>query len=398
MRKLLALFWKDTRLRFAGRSELLFFLILPIVFTFILAGGTGRGDDGRIPVLVVDEAHSALSRQILSELGRSPSLRVEWTTPAAGEAALKQRRAAALLVIPAESHPERLRTGTVALVWRQRPDDLGAQAAAQAVRAVLYRLGSALVIAHQAVTTAASIRPFATTAEREAYFDEALAAAQRRMATAPQRLEVVIANTTGRVGYDPAAQASAGQLITWVFIPLLGLAAVFVQERQGGTLRRLVITPTRRGMLLLGTIGGHVFWALVQMGLLMGFGVWVLGVPWAREPLALVMVMVAAALAAAALGTMMATFVKTTAQATGLSILLGMVMALLGGCWYPLELFPRPVQMAVHGLPTTWAMQGMLDMLVRGQGPAGVLPETAVLLGFAAVCFAVGSRRFRYAS
>ena len=75
---------------------------------------------------------------------------------------------------------------------------------------------------------------------------------------------------------------------------------------------------------------------------------------------------------AAALGRALGTFVKTEAQAGGLSMMLGMVMALLGGCWYPIELFPPFVQTAAKVLPTTWAMHGMLDILLRGEGLAGV--------------------------
>ncbi|MDD5371409.1 MAG: ABC transporter permease, partial [Anaerolineaceae bacterium] len=89
-------------------------------------------------------------------------------------------------------------------------------------------------------------------------------------------------------------------------------------------------------------------------------------------------------------------FVKTEGQANGLSILFGMVMALLGGCWYPIELFPQFVRTAVKVLPTTWAMQGLLDLVLRGQGLVEILPVAGVLLVFALVFFAVGVLRFRY--
>ena len=102
------------------------------------------------------------------------------------------------------------------------------------------------------------------------------------------------------------------------------------------------------------------------------------------------------ALAAAAFGTTMGTFIKTEGQASGLSIMFGMVFALMGGCWYPLELFPSAVQNAVKVLPTTWAMQGLLDLVLRGRGLVDILPEAGVLLGFAAVFFVVGVWRFRY--
>jgi ABC-2 type transport system permease protein len=136
--------------------------------------------------------------------------------------------------------------------------------------------------------------------------------------------------------------------------------------------------------------------ALAQMSLLILFGIFVMKLAWGREPLALFVILTAAALAAAAFGTTMGTFVKTEGQASGLSIMFGMVFALMGGCWYPLELFPSAVQNAVKILPTTWAMQGLLDLVLRGRGLVDILPEAGVLLGFAAIFFVVGVWRFRY--
>ncbi|MDW8318040.1 MAG: ABC transporter permease [Anaerolineae bacterium] len=394
--KLLAIFWKDTLLRFSSRSELLFFLVLPMLFTLILAGGTNNQGMERLPVLVADQAQSPLSQQIVAELERSEAVRPVLVSLEQGEKDLKERQAAALLIIPPACDWETLQAGAVELELRQLPNDLNGQAAAQAVRAVLWRLGSAVTIAHQAVAAAEEARRFEAAAEREAYFDAALSSAQRLMAAAPSRLQVEPGAAAGSVPYDPAANSSAGQLITWVFIPLIGISALFAQERQAGTLRRLLVTPTPRGTFLLGTVVGNVFWALVQMALLVLFGVAVLKVRWADHPAALVTMLVSATLAAAALGVMLGAFVKTPAQANNLSIALGMVMALLGGCWYPIELFPEAVRTAVKVLPTTWAMQGMTDMLLRGQGLAGVLPEAAVLLGFASAFFAVGVWRFRH--
>ena len=112
--------------------------------------------------------------------------------------------------------------------------------------------------------------------------------------------------------------------------------------------------------------------------------------------MALVVLLVAFSLAAVAIGTFMAALVKTDSQATNLSIAAGMVMALLGGCWYPSELFPAQVRAAIKILPTSWAMQGLTDLSMRGQGVSGVLLESGVLAGFAIVFFLLGLWRFRY--
>jgi len=181
-----------------------------------------------------------------------------------------------------------------------------------------------------------------------------------------------------------------------VFIPLLGASGLFALERTLGTLRRLLVTPTRASTFLTGAIGGQFVMALVQMVILVAFGLLVMRVPWARDPAALAVILVTFGLAGVALGTMLGTFVKTESQASNLSIMLGMAMALLGGCWWPMELFPPAMQQVVKVLPTTWAMNALVDITMRGRGLVDVLPQAGVLLGFAAVFFLVGRWRFRY--
>jgi ABC-2 type transport system permease protein len=395
MRKILVIAWKDTLLRFSSPLEWLFFLILPIVFTVVLAGGTGGGGDNRVRLVVVDLAHSPLSADLAAALENSEAVRPDVITLAQAEAQFSQRSANAVLIIPADFDLAHLEQGSLPLELRQQPNNMNAMVAQRAVMAVIGRVSSAADIANRSVAAAEKIQPFKSDADRQAYFGAALTQAQTLMAAAPVRVAEIRGSTPQNV-YDPRANSSAGQLITWVFIPLLAISGMFAYERQKGTLRRLLTTPTRKGTYLLGTIVGQVATALVQMLLLVVFGILVMKLNWGSQPLALAVILVASALAAAALGTAMGTFVKTEGQASGLSIMTGMVMALLGGCWYPLEMFPRAMQNIVQTLPTTWAMKGMLDIVLRGQGLAAILLPVAVLLGFAALFFGIGVARFRY--
>lgn len=396
MKKILAIFHKETILRFTSPAEWLFFLILPLFFTFVLAGGTAGNVDTRTRLAVVDQANSALSAQLIAGLEASGSIRPDVKSLAEAEDEFSKRNVSAVLVIPPDFTLEKLREGAISLDLRQLPNNLNALAAYQTVQTILGRLSSSVEIAQQSVEAAENLRPFENDAERATYFDAALDAAQTELAAAPQRVATVQASVKDPVDYDPRANSSAGQLITWVFIPLFGVSVTFAYERATGTLRRLLTTPTRKATYLLGTLLGAVFWALVQMLLLVLFGIFGMKLNWGHSPAALAVILTASALAASAIGVAMGAFVKTEGQANGLSIMLGMVMALLGGCWYPLELFPAVVQQAVKVLPTRWAMQGMLDIVLRGEGLSAVLPEAAVLLGFAAVFYAIGIWRFRY--
>lgn len=397
MGKILAIIWKDLKLRFSSKVEWLYFLILPLIFTFLLAGGAPSGDeDPRLNLAVVDQANSPLSESLLGELENSTTVNPYQIELADAEAQFDERRLSSLLIIPAGFTLEALQAGEAQVELRQQPNSLNALAAERAIQSAVQRVGSAVQIAQTSLEAAEQRQSFSDAASRAAYFERALDSAQEKMANAPQRVHVQRGNTPDQVDYDPAANASAGQLITWVFIPLVGISSMFAYERQQGTLRRLLTTPTQRVTYLLGTIAGQVLTALVQMVLLVGFGILVMGVKWGNDLGGLAVLMAAFALAGAALGAAVGAFVKTEGQASGLSMVMGMVMALLGGCWYPLELFPSFVQNVVKVLPTTWAMQGMLDLVYRGKGLAGILPEAGVLLGFAAVFLAVGVMRFRY--
>lgn len=396
MKKIIAISLKDLLLRFSSKSEWLFFLILPVVFTLILAGGTGVPADNRIRLTVVDQAKTGLSQRLIDELDQSTTVRPDLKTLEEAESELTQRNVTVFLIIPANFDIEGLQRGTVELELRQLPNNNNALVAARAIQATIYRISSGIDIARYSVQEAERLKPFASTEARQVYFDNALQQAQEQMKSAPQRVNSVVGITPDLLDYDPRANSSAGQLITWVFIPLIGISSSFAYERQQGTLRRILVTPTAKATFLLGSITGNVVMAIVQMLLLVGFGIVVMKLNWGHNPAALGLMLVTSALAAAALGTTLGTFVKTAGQAQGLSIMLGMVMALMGGCWYPIELFPQFVREAVKVLPTSWAMQGMLDIVLRGQGLIAVLPEAGVLIGFALVFFTIGTVRFRY--
>ncbi|HEY3475588.1 MAG TPA: ABC transporter permease, partial [Anaerolineales bacterium] len=397
MKKIFAIAWKDAIIRFASSSELLFFIVLPLVFTFLLAGGTPSGDDDpRIPLIVVDEANTSVSQQILTELENSTAVRPEVLTREEAQNLFDERRADVVLIIPAGIDIHSLQNTSAEVELLQQPNNMNATVAERAVLTALRRVSSSISAAQTAVRQWEVMQPVASETEKQAYFENALETAQTIQRDAPERVTVIEGNTEDQVEYDPRANSSAGQLITWVFIPLFGISALFAYERQRGTLRRLFTTPASKATFLLGTIVGQVAMALVQMLLLVAFGIFVMKLGWGRQPLALFLILLTSALAAAAFGTTMGTFIKSEGQASGLSIMFGMVFALMGGCWYPLELFPPAIQNAVKVLPTTWAMQGMLDLVLRGGGLQDVLPEAAVLLGFAAIFFSVGVWRFRY--
>ena len=397
LRKIAAIAWKDAIIRFSSLTEILFFLVLPIVFTLILGGASLGGGDSAIALPVINEDGSELSAELIAALDNLEALEVSVLAREEAEAVFADEEAPALLSIPAGFGAALLAGETAEITLQKAPNNNDAEAVDQAVSTAVGTVTQALMAANNSVETAEQIQPFASETARRSYFSAGLEMARTRIGEAPKRILLTRpAEGAATEAFDLAAHQSAGQLITWVFIPLLGVSGLLAFERTQGTLRRVLVTPTSKATFLLGTLTGQYVAGLVQMALLVGFGILVIGVNWGQSPLALAVMLVSFGLASVALGTMLATFVKTDSQANSISVMAGMLMALLGGCWFPLELFPEGVRTAVRILPTTWAMEGLTGLVLRGQGLVDILPNAAVLVGFAVVFLAVGVWRFRY--
>ena len=102
------------------------------------------------------------------------------------------------------------------------------------------------------------------------------------------------------------------------------------------------------------------------------------------------------AFAVASLSTLLGAVVRTPAQASSIGWILGMVLAALGGCWWPSEIMPRWMWNAAHVLPTAWAMDGFHALISFGRGLDGVLLPSAVLS--ASACSSPSSPRASSAS
>lgn len=401
MQKLIQIALRDIRLEFSSPMAWLTFLVLPIVFTLMFAGQFSNGDsdngDGNIglPLLVVDQDQSSLSTELMASLMEASGLNPELTTIDAADAAYLDG-ALAVLVIPTGFETTLLAGEPIRLDLRAQPGNTNSIIVSQTVGTVTERFAQPLSIAAQSTAHQLELGRFDSEEARLNWFFESRRRVEARLDSNRARISYTQPAAASAVGFDVQSQQALGQLITWVLIPLIGVSVLFVSERQYGTLRRLLTTPTGKATYIGGVILGQLGKGLVQMLILVLFGAFVVGIRYGRSPGGLALLLFAFGLAAVALGTMLGTFIKSDGQANGLSIMLGMVLALLGGCWFPLEFFPPAAQAVALFVPTRWALVGLTDLVVRGDSIAGILPEAGVLFLFAALFFTIGIWRFRY--
>jgi len=101
------------------------------------------------------------------------------------------------------------------------------------------------------------------------------------------------------------------------------------------------------------------------------------------------------ALAAVALGMFLGALARTRQQAVQLTILCSMLLAALGGAWFPIEMTPDALRAAASILPTTWAMSGFNAVIMQGAGPLAVLPWVGLLVAFSVAFFGLATWRLR---
>ncbi|HEY9175556.1 MAG TPA: ABC transporter permease, partial [Verrucomicrobiae bacterium] len=73
----------------------------------------------------------------------------------------------------------------------------------------------------------------------------------------------------------------------------------------------------------------------------------------------------------------------------------GLLMAALGGCWWPLEVAPSALKVIALCLPTGWALQALHQLISFGSGLGAVVVPLLVLLGFGGAANLLAARFFR---
>lgn len=392
-------YWRTTLL---SRNVFIFALAMPLIFTFVLGSVLERGDEpSRWPLAVVDEDGSRLSQALHDRLLSAPGLEVDAgrdrTAALAGVEA--DDLVAALLIAPgfgaALERGEPTALELVTSATQMRP----AQSVEQSVWAAVSELSGVVQSAEIAAGVAGKLGLAASAGAREAIFAESLDRAQ--MAWSGELPAVVRSQPVTRLANAASlpngmAQSSPGMLVTFALVFLLNGAGVIILERSQGTLRRLLVMPMGKGVILGGKLVGIFVAGLAQAAILILAGQFLFGVNWGQAPAALALMVLATTFAITSLGMMIAGLARTFAQAAALSNILMYSIAAIGGAWWPIEITPAWMQQIARLTPTFWAMQGYNDIITRGLGLPAVLPETLVLLGFGAIFLAFGVWRFRY--
>jgi ABC-2 type transport system permease protein len=423
LRQIIALTIKDLKVIFKDTGGVAALFLMPAMFIIVmsnaLAGSFGGSSDQLINVLVVNLDRGATGATLVDSLTASGGINVETTwdnqplTRAQAEQLIVDQQRSIAIVIPAD--------------FSDALQKVAFDQAAQSAQIVLVAdpATSQQVLGPVKGALTGLSQQAAFTGLMPQGIDLMLNAIDQNGGTVPANMKDALKEngsfTTTSSGqslvvikqtqpadmhieqYPNTVQQNVpGWALFGVFFISGILAQSILEEKRTGAFRRLVAAPMSRSTVLLGKLVPHVFVNLIQIAILFLVGYFVLpltGLPrleWGAHPEGLILISICASITANALGLLLAAIGKSEQQVSGLSTLLVLTLAAIGGVMVPRFVMPEFMQTLGVISPHAWALNAYQDILMRGYGIVEILPECAVLLAMAVAMFAVTVRKFKW--
>ncbi|MBS1487094.1 MAG: ABC transporter permease [Bacteroidetes bacterium] len=160
-------------------------------------------------------------------------------------------------------------------------------------------------------------------------------------------------------------QAVAGTAVMMLLFSVVGIGMGLLDEKQEGTLKRLLYTPMNPLNILFGKMISANVISILQLVIMFIYASLVFGLDIASHLPGLLLTIIATAFACSAFGVLLASFAKSRQQVQGLSTLIILVMSALGGSMIPLFLMPALMQKVAVISVNYWSIQGFYDVFWR---------------------------------
>lgn len=215
------------------------------------------------------------------------------------------------------------------------------------------------------------------------------------------------AGRTDPLRVSEATVSERGSRYIDFFIPgLLGLnlmgsgiwsiAFAIVTARKQKLLKRMIATPMSRSQYLMSFLLSRLFFLVLEVGVLVGFGALVFDVPVRGSFGALAVVCLIAALAFSALGLLVSSRAQTVEAVSGLANLVMLPMWIFSGVFFSSANFPKLLQPFIQALPLTATVDALRAIMLRGAPLGSLSGELLLLTGWLVLPFMAALRIFRW--
>jgi len=175
-----------------------------------------------------------------------------------------------------------------------------------------------------------------------------------------------------------------------------GIGFAIVDQRAKRLLKRFMATPMSRAEYLASFLFSRLFFLVLEVIALLGFGVLVFGVPLRGSVLALAAICLLATVSFGAIGLLVSSRARTTEGVAGLMNLVMIPMWIFSGVFFSSSNFPSAVQPVIKLLPLTAVNDALRANMLEGASLAAVSSEFLVMAGWLVLSFVLALKLFRW--
>jgi len=404
---------KDIKVFLKERGTLLYLFVVPIVFIFAFSGviGTGRAPEEKVinlPVVNLD-AGSTASNTLLEALDQDGGIQCELYDQAKAQALLDREKINRVLTIPA-NYAVDLQAGRQVTLHLVNSPDANASTT-EAVHRIVTGVAADLSLEMQLITSFMQMADMqAGSSPEQQVFTTNIIVEQAQSQFERARTEPLLGIEESWPEHllqgesqdiNPLSVYVPGFAVLFIFLTAQTTAQSIYDEKKIGSFRRLLAAPISKSTILVGKMTPNFITGLVQIVVLFGIGVLIFPVfgldrmAIGNDPLALVLMCLTILFCSTSLGVLIAAIARTEGQISGLSSVVLWVFG-FAGVWLsqiPLTGFFEAISKVI---PHYWANMAFLDLFVRGQSLADILPSILILLGFTSVFLIAGLWRFDF--
>jgi linearmycin/streptolysin S transport system permease protein len=377
---------KDLKARLRDRSALLIGIVVPLglafIFNSIFSGISGASNV--ISFGVVNADHGVASQQftssVLPAVGRSGLITIH-TEPslAQAQALAANGTLAAVIVIPA---------GFSARVQANQPasmqviGNVDAPVSTQIARSIAESYVADLNRVRLSVATAAGTTPLSPARI-------GALAAQAAAAPPPVTVADVSAQTKE---LNQKSFFAAGMAVFFLFFTVQFGVTSLLEERNDGTLARLLAAPISRSSILGAKLLTSFLLGVISMAVLVAATTVLFGATWGN-PAGVAVLIATAIMAATGIMALIATLARNAEQAANWQSVVAVVLGLIGGTFFPVSQAPGILSSITFVAPQAWFLRGLGDL--RGGSVSAVWVPALAMLAFAAVTGGLALFRLR---
>lgn len=196
----------------------------------------------------------------------------------------------------------------------------------------------------------------------------------------PSPISIADITAASRV-LDTSTFFVAGMAVFFLFFTVNFGVLGLLEERQAGTLARLLAAPIPRFSVVVAKMAVSYVVGIVAMGVLVVASSLVLGARWG-DPVGVAILVMAAVASAVGIVAVVVGLARTAEQAASLQAIIAVTLGMVGGVFFPTSLGGGFLATLALISPHRWFMNGLADL--AGGGGLGVIwPSVAGLLAFA---------------